>query len=98
MTPDEIDFIASLSPPAAAALAMADKYAARIAELEQAKAANYTVIEARGRRIAQLEEALSCLLPGLVLDLRYADDDDDKDALRSRIETIETALGKEVKP
>lgn len=45
------------------------------------------------QRIAKLEEALKCLLPGLVLDLRYADDDDDKDALRNRIDTIETALG-----
>lgn len=39
-------------------------------------------------------EALECLLPGLILDLRYADDDDDKDAMRSRIETVETAIRK----
>jgi hypothetical protein len=40
----------------------------------------------------RLRQALLVLYPGLVLDLRYADDDDDTDALRSRIETIEEAL------
>ena len=44
------------------------------------------------REIAQLREALACLLPGLELDLRYADDDDDKDALRSRVKTVRDAL------
>ena len=43
-------------------------------------------------RIRELEAALNILLPGLILDLRYAEDDDDKDALRARIETVETAL------
>jgi hypothetical protein len=37
-------------------------------------------------------EALECLLPGLTLDLRYADPDDDKDAMRSRIKTVTDAL------
>lgn len=40
----------------------------------------------------QMRTALGTLLPGLVLDLRYADDDDDKDAMRSRIETVTQAL------
>jgi hypothetical protein len=40
----------------------------------------------------RLREALECLYSGVVLDLRYADDDDDKDALRSRIKTVEEAL------
>jgi hypothetical protein len=43
--------------------------------------------------IESLREALDCLLPGLVLDLRYADPDDDKDAMRSRIETITRVRG-----
>jgi hypothetical protein len=43
-------------------------------------------------RIAELEMALQVLLPGLILDLRYADLDDDKDAMRARIETVQTAL------
>lgn len=53
--------------------------------------------EANARLIAaapDMLEALQCLLPGLVLDLRYADDDDDKDALRSRIDTVTEALKK----
>jgi hypothetical protein len=40
----------------------------------------------------RLREALEVLLPGLVLDLRYASDDDDKDAMRSRVETVQQAL------
>jgi hypothetical protein len=40
----------------------------------------------------RLRMALDCLLPGLILDLRYATDDDDKDAMRSRIETVQDAL------
>lgn len=39
-----------------------------------------------------LSGALETLLPGLVLDLRYADLDDDKDAMQSRIETVTEAL------
>ncbi len=50
--------------------------------------------EEQERTIVQLEEALKCLYLGLVLDLRYADDDDDKDAMRSRIKTVEEALAK----
>lgn len=41
-----------------------------------------------------LLEALQCLLPGLVLDLRYADDDDDKEAMQSRVDTVVTAINK----
>jgi hypothetical protein len=40
----------------------------------------------------KLREALECLLPGLILDLRYAGDDDDRDAMRSRIDTVQQAL------
>jgi hypothetical protein len=40
----------------------------------------------------RLRTALWELYPGLVLDLRYADDDDDADAMRSRIKTVEEAL------
>ena len=43
-------------------------------------------------RIRELEEALNSLWPGLVLDLRYADADDDIDALRSRVETISEVM------
>lgn len=39
-------------------------------------------------------EALECLLPGLVIDLRYAPPDDDFDALRSRIKTVTDAIAK----
>jgi hypothetical protein len=44
-------------------------------------------------RIRVLEGALHDLLPGLILDLRYADLDDDKDAMESRIKTVTDALG-----
>lgn len=37
-------------------------------------------------------EALNCLYPGLALDLRYATGDDDLDALRSRVKTVEQAI------
>lgn len=40
-------------------------------------------------RIDELETALMSLLPGLILDLRYADADDDRDAMQSRIETVQ---------
>lgn len=36
--------------------------------------------------------ALQVLLPGLILDRRYADEDDDVDALNSRIETVTEAI------
>lgn len=46
-------------------------------------------------RIAELEEALKCLLPGLILDLRYADkENDDLEAMQSRIDTVQEALAK----
>lgn len=41
-------------------------------------------------------EALLVLLPGLVLDLRYADDDDDKGALAARVQTVQSAIAKAV--
>lgn len=40
----------------------------------------------------RMRAALESLLPGLILDLRYANVDDDKDAMRSRIETVRSAL------
>jgi hypothetical protein len=40
----------------------------------------------------RLRDALLTLYPGLVLDLRYAEMYDDKDAMRARIETVEEAL------
>lgn len=40
----------------------------------------------------RLRTTLVELLPGLVLDLRYASDDDDKDALRARVAGVEAAL------
>jgi hypothetical protein len=43
-------------------------------------------------KLDTLREALDCLLPGLVLDLRYAEPDDDTDAMRSRIKTVTDAL------
>ncbi len=42
--------------------------------------------------VEKLRDALKTLYPGLVLDLRYADIDDDMDAMRSRIRTVEEAL------
>lgn len=44
------------------------------------------------REVERLRGALQMLYPGLVLDLRYADMDADKDALQSRIRTVEEAL------
>lgn len=44
------------------------------------------------RTVAELRETLLTILPGLVLDLRYASEDDDKDALRSRIQCVREAL------
>lgn len=54
-------------------------------------------IERLQERVETLERALYDLLPGLILDLRYATEDDDRDALRSRIETVRSALKTEVK-
>ena len=44
------------------------------------------------RQCDAMREALCLLLPGLVLDLRHADQDDDKEAMRSRIRTVVDAL------
>ena len=40
----------------------------------------------------RLRDALLTLYPGLVLDLRYAEMDNDYDAMRARIQTIQEAL------
>jgi hypothetical protein len=48
--------------------------------------------EAYAARLRVAVEALNCLLPALHLDLRYASDDDDKDALRSRVNGVCEAL------
>jgi hypothetical protein len=49
-------------------------------------------LAAKDARIAELEAALQNLLPGLEIDLRYADADDDTDAMRSRVKTVRDAL------
>jgi hypothetical protein len=54
-----------------------------------AVAATYALLRAENQR---LRSALDCLLPGLVLDLRYASEDEDRDAMRSRIDTVRDAL------
>lgn len=53
--------------------------------------------EANARLVAAAPDmlaALECLLPGLILDLRYANEDDDKEAMQSRIETVTAAIAK----
>lgn len=77
----------------------------RIADLEAQCANDATlstaldaVIAERDAAFAQvdaLREALESLYPGLALDLRYADPDDDREALASRVRTIELALSGE---
>lgn len=62
----------------------ADEYVRLVAAVEDTQ-----VLEAV---IARLRGALESLLPGLALDLRYADDDDDRDALLSRVRAVEEAL------
>lgn len=57
--------------------------------LRVVEAAAYDVAVAE---IERLREALEVLLPGLILDLRYCDEDDDKDALRARVATVREAL------
>lgn len=52
------------------------------------------MIERQDALVKALTTALECLLPGLVLDLRYAGADDDKDAMLSRIDTVIAALEK----
>jgi len=53
---------------------------------------NPTGMYVRWQDYERLRAALEMLWPGLALDLRYADDDDDKDAMRSRVETVVEAL------
>lgn len=66
-----------------------DEDACRYArERDAARAEN----EALRKEAARMRGALEMLYPGLVLDLRYADADDDRDALQSRIDTVEEAL------
>lgn len=64
------------------------------ADRDIAKAALYDELRKRAAVTAALVEALECLLPGLILDLRYADPDDDRDAMQSRINTVTEALAK----
>jgi hypothetical protein len=52
----------------------------------------YALLKDQAYKLDTLREALDCLLPGLVLDLRYAEPDDDTDAMRSRIKTVTDAL------
>lgn len=54
--------------------------------------AHSTICSRFAERIRVLESALNSLLPGLVLDRRYADADDDIGAMNSRIETVQEAL------
>jgi len=53
---------------------------------------NSTGMYVRWQDYERLREALETLLPGLMLDLRYAEPDDDHDALRARIRTVTEAL------
>ena len=64
---------------------MASRLHARIAALELEAA------ELRNDK-AWLVEALETLLPGLALDIRYCSEDDDRDALKARVETVVDAL------
>ena len=73
-----------VSPPAAQRV--------EIERLERERSEWSGVAAKRLRENAFLRAALEVLLPGLVLDLRYAGDDDDKDAMRSRISTVREAL------
>lgn len=79
----------------------ADLDACRADAIEQARLVGMGA-EREARLMAQLEacravkakmlEGLECLLPGLVLDLRYATEDDDTDAMQARIETVTECL------
>lgn len=57
MTENDINLIAQMSPPAAAAMAMASKYEARIAELEHELDIRKAAIEAQFRLMEQLKDA-----------------------------------------
>jgi hypothetical protein len=64
---------------------MHEEFAASYAEYTQRPERDWAADQAR---IAVLETALNILLPGLWLDLRYADPDDDRDAMQARIDTV----------
>ena len=49
-------------------------------------------IEGQASKLGACVGALENLLPGLILDLRYAEPDDDRDAMQSRIKTVTDAL------
>ncbi len=53
----------------------------------------WVLYESHAARIRELECPLNDILPGLILDLRHTDPDDDKDAMQSRIKTVTDALG-----
>lgn len=55
----------------------------------------YTCVKCLVKENERLRGALESLWPGLVLDLRYADANDDLDALRSRVETVRDALSRD---
>lgn len=61
-------------------------------KIDTINATAMALIEKLQRERTRYREALEVLLPGLILDLRYADDDDDKDAMRARIKTVQEAL------
>lgn len=64
-------------------------------EIERLRNALAQSIEATKEQLSEIEQlrgALECLLPGLMLDLRYAKPDDDIDALQSRVRTVCDAL------
>lgn len=65
-----------------------DQHSAECAEADALRAR----AEAAERDADRYRAALEELHPGIALDVRYADDDDDIDALRARLDTIERAL------
>lgn len=68
---------------------------ASMGEAEDGAWVEYEDYEALALKLVRYREALECLLPGLILDLRYAEPDDDKDAMQSRINTVREALSDE---
>lgn len=86
------------------AVLIAEPLKSKLAVIEDGLEANNTLNEALKKvdenmiaelqaHINKLREALACLYPGMVLDLRYADiENDDLNAMQSRIDTIEQAL------
>ena len=63
-----------------------------IVERRKAAARALTQNATLAEQVRTLKSALESLLPGLVLDLRHADPDDDMDAMRSRVQTVRSAL------